>query len=50
MICILVFACVLFKQGETSQGTGEEKKTGMIFDGQESVLLWACNGIGFHIS
>ena len=32
MICILVFVCVLFKQGETSQGTSEEKKTGMIFD------------------
>ena len=43
MICIVVFVCVLFKQGETSQGTGEEKKTGMIFDGQESMLLWACN-------
>ena len=34
MICILVFACVLFRQGETSQGTNEEKKTGIIFDGQ----------------
>ena len=32
MICILVFACVLFRQGETSQGTSEEKKTRMIFD------------------
>ena len=30
MICILVLACVLFRQGETSQGTNEEKKTGMI--------------------
>ena len=30
MICLLVFACVLFKQGETSQGTSEEKKTEMI--------------------
>ena len=37
MICILVFACVLFRQGETSQGTSEETKTGMIFDGQ---LAW----------
>ena len=36
MICILVFACVLFKQGETSQGTSEEKKMG-IFNGQ---LAW----------
>ena len=34
MICILVFACVLFRQGETCQGTSEEKKMGMIFDGQ----------------
>ncbi|KAK7848923.1 hypothetical protein CFP56_004003, partial [Quercus suber] len=25
-----VFTCVLFRQGETSQGTSEEKKTGMI--------------------
>ncbi|KAK7845649.1 putative l-ascorbate peroxidase 6 [Quercus suber] len=25
-----VFACVLFRQGETSQGTSDEKKTGMI--------------------
>ena len=30
MICILVFACVLFRQGKTSQGTSEEKKTRMI--------------------
>ena len=37
MICILVFACALFRQGETSQGTSEEMKTGMIFDGQ---LAW----------
>ena len=37
MICILVFACVLFRQGETSQGTSEEKKMGMIFNGQ---LAW----------
>ena len=37
MICILVFACALFRQGETSQGTNEETKTGMIFDGQ---LAW----------
>ncbi|KAK7815911.1 serine--trna ligase, partial [Quercus suber] len=37
MICILVFACVLFRQGETSQGTNEEKKKMMIFDGQ---LAW----------
>ncbi|KAK9994310.1 hypothetical protein SO802_024013 [Lithocarpus litseifolius] len=28
-----LFACVLFRQGETSQGTNEEKKTGMNFDG-----------------
>ena len=32
MICILVFARVLYRQGETSQGTSEEKKKGMIFD------------------
>ncbi|KAK7845400.1 hypothetical protein CFP56_009476 [Quercus suber] len=32
---LYIFACVLFRQGETSQGTSEEKKTGMIFDGQE---------------
>ena len=31
MIFILVFACVLFRQGETNQGTSEEKKTEMIF-------------------
>ena len=37
MICILVFACVLFRQGETSQGTNEEKKMGMILNGQ---LAW----------
>ena len=48
MICILVFACVLFRQGETNQGTSEEKKTGMIFDGQESVLTYkACNSLVF---
>ncbi|KAK7861412.1 hypothetical protein CFP56_011353, partial [Quercus suber] len=29
-----VFDYVLFRQCETSQGTSEEKKTGMIFDGQ----------------
>ena len=34
MICILVFAYVLFRQGGTNQGTSKEKKTGMIFDGQ----------------
>ena len=32
MIFILVFTCVLFRQGETSQGTSDKKKTGMIFD------------------
>ena len=37
MICILAFACVLFRQGETSQGTNEEKKMGMILNGQ---LAW----------
>ncbi|KAK7852541.1 hypothetical protein CFP56_038559 [Quercus suber] len=43
---LYIFACVLFMQGETIQGTSEEKKTRMIFDGQESVLLWACNSTG----
>ena len=31
MICILVFACVLFRRGEATQETSEEKKTRMIF-------------------
>ncbi|KAK7844890.1 beach domain-containing protein c2 [Quercus suber] len=30
MICILIFTCVLLRQGEISQATSEEKKTGMI--------------------
>ena len=48
MIYLLVFVCVLFRQGETSQETSEEKKTGMIFDGQELVLTYkACNSLVF---
>ena len=42
MICILVFACVLFRQGETSQGTSEEKKMGMI---QEWLRISAALGL-----
>ena len=42
-ICL---CCVLFRQGETSQGTGEETKTRMIQrDMQYSVLRRVCNGI-----
>ncbi|KAL0000279.1 hypothetical protein SO802_019881 [Lithocarpus litseifolius] len=34
-----VFACVLFRKGETSQATSEEKKTGMNFDGAQALEL-----------
>ena len=46
MICILVLACVLFKQGETSQGTNEEKKTGMIQEWSRISVALGLYGIG----
>ncbi|KAK7826929.1 tobamovirus multiplication protein 1, partial [Quercus suber] len=44
-----VFACVLFRQGETSQGTSKEKKTGMIKLYESKVWFVALVFLSTHI-